>query len=68
VFTEFSGRPQCFLTDRQLIDEMAAAGFVPDPRVPLREYNRPAPGAVRLGGPPVIYEAAFEYRPSSSSA
>jgi SAM-dependent methyltransferase len=61
VFTEFSGQPQCFLTEHQLMEEMGAAGFVPDPGVPLSEYNRPAPGAVRLGGPPVIYEAAFRY-------
>lgn len=58
VFTEFSGEPQCFLTERQLIDELAAAGFAPDPGVPLTEYNRPRPGAVR-GSAPVIYEAAF---------
>jgi SAM-dependent methyltransferase len=62
VFTEFSGQPQCFLTERQLVGEMDAAGFVPDPRVPLTEYNRPQPGTVRLGGPPVIYEAAFRYK------
>jgi hypothetical protein len=58
VFTEFSGEPQSFLTERQLHDELRAAGFVPDPAVPLTEYNRPRPGAVR-GSAPVIYEAAF---------
>ncbi len=58
VFTEFSGEPQCFLTEHQLIDELAAAGFAPDPGVPLTEYNRPRPGAMR-GSAPVIYEAAF---------
>jgi SAM-dependent methyltransferase len=58
VFTQFSGQPQCFVTEAQLVAEMRAAGFEPDPRVPLTEYNRP-PGGVRLGGPPVIYEAAF---------
>jgi ubiquinone/menaquinone biosynthesis C-methylase UbiE len=58
VFTEFSGQPQCFLTERQLVDELAAAGFAPDPAVPLTEYNRPAEGRVRAAGP-VIYEAAF---------
>lgn len=58
VFTQFSGEPQCFLTERQLLDELAAAGFAPDPGVPLTEYNRPRPGAVR-GSAPVIYEAAF---------
>ncbi len=59
VFTQFSGERQCFLTEMQLVAEMRAAGFTPDPRVPLTEYNRPQPGAIRGGGP-VIYEAAFE--------
>lgn len=61
VFTQFSGRPQCFLTAEQLFAELGAAGFVPDPAVPLTEYNRPPPGLVRGGGPPVIYEAAFRF-------
>jgi SAM-dependent methyltransferase len=59
VFTEFSGEPQCFLTAAQLVSELGEQGFVPDPEVPLSEYNLPAPGAVRVGGPPVIYEALF---------
>jgi SAM-dependent methyltransferase len=59
IFTQFSGQPQAFLTGEQLADEMAAAGFEPDLRVPLTEYNRPGAGAMRMGGPPVIYEAAF---------
>lgn len=59
VFTQFSGQPQCFLTEQQLIAELGAAGFVPDPAVPLTEYNRPQPGSLRSGGAPVIYEAAF---------
>ena len=58
VFTQFSGAPQCFLTERQLIDEMHTAGFEPDPALPLRELNRPAPG-LRTAGGPVIYEGAF---------
>lgn len=62
VFTEFSGSPQCFVTESQLQAEMAQAGFVPDPGVPLTEHNRPRPGTVRTGGPPVIFEAAFRYR------
>ncbi len=57
VFTEFSGAPQCFLTETQLLDELRSAGFAPDPALPLRELNRPAPG-LRTGGP-VIYEGAF---------
>ena len=65
VFTQFSGRPQCFLTEAQLVSEMADAGFVPDPAVPLTEYNRPVAGMLRSGGGPVIYEAAFRYRPAA---
>ena len=61
VFTQFSGQPQCFLTAEQLTSELQAAGFAPDPTVPLTEYNRPAPGMLRSGGPPVIYEGAFRY-------
>ncbi len=63
VFTQFSGRPQCFLTAEQLIAELGAAGFTPDPGVPLTEYNRLRPGALPAGTPPVIYEAAFRYAP-----
>ena len=59
VFTQFSGEPQVFLTGEQLFEEMSAAGFETDPGVTLTEYNRPRPGALRMGGPPVIYEAAF---------
>jgi SAM-dependent methyltransferase len=62
VFTRFSGRPQIFLTGDQLTTEMAAAGFDPDPAVPLTEYNRPTPGVLRTGSAPVIYEAAFRRR------
>jgi ubiquinone/menaquinone biosynthesis C-methylase UbiE len=58
VFTQFSGEPQCFLTEDQLIAELARAGFTRDSSVPLREYNRPGAGALRTGAP-VIYEAAF---------
>jgi SAM-dependent methyltransferase len=61
VFTEFSGEPQCFLTADQLVEELSGAGFAPDPSVPLTEHNRPAPRALRMGGPPVIYEGAFRY-------
>ena len=61
VFTEFSGEPQCFLTREQLIEELAEAGFIPDTAVPFTEHNRPHPRALRAGGPPVIYEAAFRF-------
>ena len=58
VFTQFSGQPQCFLTAEQLVTELAAAGFLPDPSVPLRELNRPH-GALSTRGAPVIYEGVF---------
>jgi ubiquinone/menaquinone biosynthesis C-methylase UbiE len=58
VFTQFSGHPQCFLTAEQVVLEMGAEGFVPDPSVPLRELNRPQ-GTLRTSGAPVIYEGLF---------
>jgi ubiquinone/menaquinone biosynthesis C-methylase UbiE len=58
VFTQFSGEPQCFLTGAELLSELGAAGFVPDPAVPLVEHNRPKPGSLS-GGAPVIYEGGF---------
>ena len=61
VFTQFSGQPQCFLTDAQLVAELRQVGFVADAAVPLTELNRPRPGELRTGGPPVIYEGAFRY-------
>ena len=64
VFAQFSERPQCFLTEGELIGELADAGFALDPSVPLTEYNRPTAGMLRTGGGPVIYEAAFRYRPA----
>jgi SAM-dependent methyltransferase len=62
VFTQFSGEPQCFLTEPQLLAELGAAGFVPDPEVPLRELNRPRSGMLATAGTPVIYEAVFRRR------
>ena len=59
VFTEFSGGPQCFLTEAQLDAELRRVGFVRDPGVPFHEYNLPKPGALSTGTMPVIYEAAF---------
>lgn len=59
VFTQFSGEPQCFLTEPQLVAELDDGGFVVDPSLPLRELNRPQSGFRLAGGPPVIYQAAF---------
>jgi SAM-dependent methyltransferase len=61
VFTQFSGEPQCFLRDNELLGELQEAGFLPDSSVPLTEHNRPRPGALRAGGPPVIYEGTFRF-------
>jgi SAM-dependent methyltransferase len=61
VFTEFSGQPQCFLTETQLLEELGNAGFVPDDAVPLVEHNRPRAGSVGAGRVPVIYEGTFRY-------
>ena len=30
VFTQFSGQPQCFLTESQLVSELGIVGFTPD--------------------------------------
>jgi SAM-dependent methyltransferase len=60
VFTQFSGVPQVFLTEAELVDEMAKGGFDPDPAVPRTEHNLPK-GLMRPTGP-VIYEAAFRRR------
>jgi len=61
VYTPSSGQPQVFLTAEQLVLELGAAGFVPDPAVPLTEHNVPPPGSLRTTGGPVIYEAAFRF-------
>jgi SAM-dependent methyltransferase len=61
VFTQFSGEPQCFLTERQLVEELGRVGFTPMPEWPLRELNRRPPGALVTAGPPVIFEGGFLY-------
>lgn len=52
VFTEFSGAPQCFLTEDQLIEELRTAGFEREPNRPIVEYER-------RGNRPSIYEGIF---------
>ena len=61
VFTQFSGEPQCFLTDVELLSEMRAVGFAPEPAVPLTEHNLPCPGQLQSRSGPVIFEAAFRH-------
>ncbi|HQQ76441.1 MAG TPA: class I SAM-dependent methyltransferase [Thermoanaerobaculia bacterium] len=58
VFTRFAGEPQCFLTEAEVLAELARGGFEKDPPGPLTEYNRPPAGAIARGGP-VIYEGTF---------
>jgi SAM-dependent methyltransferase len=62
VFTEFSGQPQCFLTEGQLVAELAAAGFDTVPDLPLVEYNRPRAGELPRHTGPVIFEGTFRRR------
>ncbi len=60
VFTQFSGRPQCFLSEAELVAELEAAGFSLDEDVvALTEHNGPRPGRLQAGSGPVIFEAAF---------
>ena len=59
VFTQFSGQPQCFVTGRELRDELAAFDLLPDPALPLVEHNRPNHAQLRVRNGPVIYEGAF---------
>ena len=59
VFTQFSGEPQCFLTEGQLVAELRAVGFEKDPPGPMTEHNRPAPGLALARGAPVVYEGTF---------
>ena len=44
VFTRFSGQPQCFLTEEQIVSELGARGFAPDARLPLRRAQSCAAG------------------------
>jgi len=67
VFSQFSGQPQCFLTSAQLLAELGAAGFTPDPAVPLVEHNLPQPGRLPAGKIPVIFEAAFRFTGAASA-
>lgn len=58
VFTAFSGQPQCFLTETQLREELAVAGFAQEQGSRIREVNRPQLPALATGGP-VLFEGVF---------
>ena len=62
TFTQFSGGPQIFVREDQLVQEMRTAGFEPDPALPLHELNAPPKGQRRMGGAPIIYEGGFRRR------
>ncbi len=59
VYTQFAKEPQIFLTEPELTQELARAGFEKDPPGPLTEYNRPVPGCFPPRGGPVIFEGTF---------
>lgn len=61
IYRQFSGQPQCFLTEAELLMEMKDAGFERDLEVPLVEHNLPPRGALQTASAPVIYEAAFRF-------
>jgi SAM-dependent methyltransferase len=62
TFSCWNGEPACFLTEDEIVTLLAEAGFVRETPEPLTEYNRPRPGELRAGGPPVIYEGTFVRR------
>ncbi|MGE0361688.1 MAG: class I SAM-dependent methyltransferase [Vicinamibacterales bacterium] len=62
VFTQFSGQPQCFLTEAQLIAELEAVGFAREPGAPLTEYKRTPAHAIVKPTAPVIYDGVFRRR------
>ena len=59
VHSAWNGEPACFLSEAEIVAELAAAGFVRDGAGPLTEHNVPAPGELRAAGPPVILEGTF---------
>jgi SAM-dependent methyltransferase len=59
VFSSWNGEPQCFLTEEDIHDELALAGFVRANAGPLTQYNARPPAQRGSGGPPAIYEGTF---------
>lgn len=64
VFTQFSGEPQCFVTWPDLVERLAGAGFVSDPRWPGREINAPA-GRLHAHAP-ILLEGGFRFMPAAA--
>ena len=62
VFTEFSGQPQCFLTEAELVAELDTVGFHPERGVPIKEYNYPRPPQLIRTSMPAIHEGIFRKR------
>ena len=50
-----------FLTAEQLVSELAACGFAPDPTLPLRQLNSRGSNRLVAIGSPVIWEGAFRF-------
>jgi SAM-dependent methyltransferase len=59
TYTHFSGTAQCFVTERELLEELEDVGLTPDPALPLVEYNRPADRHLAVHGRPAIHEGGF---------
>ena len=65
VFTQFSGQPQCFLTEAEVLSELGAVGFEPDNSLLLHELNKRPPGALIASNAPVIWEGFFRFKGDS---
>jgi ubiquinone/menaquinone biosynthesis C-methylase UbiE len=59
VFDQFNGEPQCFLREKEILEELESAGFVRDVEASLTEYNCPSLPCRSVQRPPVIYEGTF---------
>ena len=63
IFTQFLGEPQCFLTETQLIEELAAAGFVRESGEPVQEIDLRKPNSLQILSGPVVLEGIFRRQP-----
>ena len=59
IFTQFSGEPQCFLTEMQLVDELETAGFILASGEPVKEIDLQKPNSPGMRNSPVVYEGIF---------